>query len=158
MSQYFNSTEVCPNSRDLLLHSTVTTVCCGRCGLFNPNFSDPVSTELPKRSLVERARSKPAANQEIVEINEESSSPAPEIISATLVPPPKRRGKSVATQIPTLPNFKLGYVEKERQSANDCIAGRKPSTGFTSSEDPIVHFNVGVAHFNYDSSSDKGSY
>ena len=142
MSEYFNDSEVCPKSRELLFHNTVTTVRCGPCGLLNPNYIEPI-VKMPERS---KALSIPS--HEVIEIDE---SP----IATKLIPPAKRR--NLATQIPTIPNFKLGYAEKERQIVDQKIADRKSRTGF-SSHIPIVHFNVGIAHFHHDNAIDDGGY
>ena len=66
-------------------------------------------------------------------------------------PPAKRRGQ--ATQIPSLPEFKQGYAEKERQVADQRISDRKTKTGYTR---PLttVHFAVGVAHLHWDELED----
>jgi hypothetical protein len=49
---YFNLGEVCPASRKYILHSTVTTVRCGHCGLLNPNF-DASTNRKPRPSGIE---------------------------------------------------------------------------------------------------------
>jgi hypothetical protein len=104
MSDYFNPSDACPKSKELLFHSTVTTVRCGRCTLLNPNYA-----ESPGKQLVGPAR--PQIEKEIIEIEESPTPPTP-IPPPQELPPAQRRG--LATQIPTLPNFKLGYAEKER--------------------------------------------
>jgi hypothetical protein len=96
--EYFNPTEACPQSRTLLEHSTVTTVRCGPCKLLNPNYKEPAV------KLSERRRATPGPRSEVIELDD---SPGPQTIT-----PARRRG--LATQIPTIPNFKLGYTEKER--------------------------------------------
>jgi hypothetical protein len=63
------------------------------------------------------------------------------------IPPAQRRG--LATQIPSIPNFKLGYAEKERQNADIRLAERKAKTGHIQPI-PTVHFSVGVANFEWD--------
>lgn len=146
MSEYFNDSEVCPKSRELLFHNTVATVRCGPCGLLNPNYEDSI-TKMPERN-----KALPVASQEIIEIDE---SPLATKTIANVLPPAKRRG--LATHIPTIPNFKLGYAEKERQTVDQRIADRKSKTGF-SSYVPIVHFNVGIAHFHHDNTIDDGGY
>ena len=105
MSDYFNPSEACPKSKELLLHSTVTTVRCGPCMLLNPNY-----IESPAK-LPERSRVRTPAGKEVIEIEESPTPPRP-IPPPQGLPPAQRRG--LATQIPTLPNFKLGYAEKER--------------------------------------------
>jgi hypothetical protein len=44
------------------------------------------------------------------------------------IKPARRRG--LATHIPSLPDLKLGYVEKQRQTADQRVADRKPKTGY----------------------------
>jgi hypothetical protein len=99
MSKFFNASEACPKSKELLFHSAVTTVRCGRYILLNPNY-----IESPGKQLVNPTRA--PIDKEIIEIEESPTTPKPAI------PLAQRRG--LATQIPTLPNFKLGYAEKER--------------------------------------------
>jgi hypothetical protein len=48
-----------------------------------------------------------------------------------------------------MPDFKLGYAEKERQVANQRVQDRKTKTGFARPQS-VVHFSVGVAHFHWD--------
>ncbi len=146
MSEYFVSSEVCPKSKELVLHTSITTMRSGPCGLLNPNFikSEPIS--------LDRGRSIPSSGQEIIEIEE---SPTGNKFSSPLIVPTKRRG--TATQIPSIPNLKLGYAEPERQVVDQRIVDRKSKTGF-SSYIPTVHFNVGVAHYTYNHSMDDGSY
>ena len=126
MEKHFNAEEVCPESRVLLHHSTVKSVRCGRCGLLNPNLNSQ-----PKPKLI------------VLEDSQQNPTPAP--------PPTKRRAvaKSLATIIPTVPNFKLGYAEKERQNADQRILDRKNKIGYIA---PIatVHFSVRIAHFTWD--------
>jgi hypothetical protein len=72
-----------------------------------------------------------------------------------LPPPAKRRGTQ-STQIPDMPDFKLGYAEKEREMANQRVQDRKTKTGKPRPENqdrlysPLIHFAVGVAHFHWD--------
>ncbi|MCJ1471012.1 hypothetical protein MMC07_009660 [Pseudocyphellaria aurata] len=47
--------------------------------------------------------------------------------------------------------------EIERADSKDSRT-RKPKTGFDNSEGPIVHFNVGIAHFTFDDSHEDGGY
>lgn len=143
MSDYFDPSDACPKSNEPLLHSTVTTVRCGRCTLLNPNH-----VESPGKQLVRPAR--PPIEKEIIEIEESPTPPRP-------IPPPQglplaqRRG--LATQIPGLPNFKLGYAKKERQLVDLRLAERKTKTTFIPSI-PTVHFSVGIAHWVYDDLGD----
>lgn len=143
MFEYFVSSEACPQSKELVLHNSITTVRYGPCGLLNPNFIETKSVSL------ERGKSIPSLGQEIIEIKE---SPAGNKILSPLIVVTKRRG--IATQIPSL---KLGYAEPERQVVDQRIADRKSKIGF-SSYIPIVHFNVGVAHYTYNHSMDNGGY
>lgn len=133
MSEYFNNLEVCPHSKELLLYNTVTTVRYGLCGLLNPNYIDT--------KVLERSKTSSITSQEIIEIDESPIAPA------------KRRG--LATQIPTIPSFKLGNSEKERQMVDQKIADQRSKSGF-SSHIPIVHFNVGIAHFHHDNALEDG--
>jgi hypothetical protein len=48
-----------------------------------------------------------------------------------------------------MPDFKLGYAEKEREMANQRVQDRKTKTGFTRPQS-VVHFAVRVAHFHWD--------
>jgi hypothetical protein len=71
------------------------------------------------------------------------------------IKPVKRRG--LVTHIPSLPNLKLGYVEKERQAADQRVAERKPKIGYIAFVS-TVHFSIGIAHFIWDKhSDDQGS-
>jgi hypothetical protein len=71
------------------------------------------------------------------------------------IKPAKRRGLTI--YIPSLPDLKLGYAEKERQAADQRMADRKPKTGYIALI-PIVHFFIGIAHFTWDEhSDDQGS-
>lgn len=140
MSEYFNDLEVCPHSKELLLHNTVTTVQSGPCGLLNPNY---IETKMP-----ERHKASSVTSQEIIKIDKSSIAPKS-------ILPAKRRG--LATQIPTIPSFKLGNTEKERQMADQKIADRKSKSGF-STHVPMVYFNVGIAHFHHNNALDNGGY
>ena len=72
------------------------------------------------------------------------------------IKPARRRG--LATHIPSLPDLKLGYAEKERQAADQRIADRKPKSGYIALI-PIIHFSIGIAHFTWDEhSDDQGSW
>lgn len=146
MSEYFISSEACPKSKELILHNSVTTVRCGPCGLLNPNFIE--SNTVP----LDRSREIPSLGQEIIGIEE---SPAGDKFSSPLIFAAKRRG--TGTQIPSVPNLKLGYAEPERQVLDQRMADRKSKTGF-SSYIPIVHFKVGIAHYTYNHSMDDGGY
>jgi hypothetical protein len=68
MSDYFNPSDACPKSKDLLLHSTVTTIRCGPYTLLNPNY-----VESPPAKLPERGRSKPS--KEVIELDESPALP-----------------------------------------------------------------------------------
>ena len=74
ISDYFDATEVYPKSKELLYHSTVIIVRCGRCALLNPNFIESPNKQAPGRiaSLIRK---------EIIEIEE---SP---IITKPIAPP-----------------------------------------------------------------------
>jgi hypothetical protein len=143
---YFNLDEVCPVSRDYIYHSTVTTVRCGPCGNLNPNY-----VTLPAK-LPERGRAKPAPESEVIEIMD---SPADSKLALQGIPPAHRR--ALATQIPGIPDFKLGYAEKERQHTDQRIADRKPKTGYIA-HIPTIHFSVGVAHFTWDELAEDQGY
>src|SRR5947209_4948409 len=105
MSDYFNPSDACPKSKELIFDSTVATVRCGRCTLLNPNY-----IESPGKQLVSPAQ--PPIEKEIIEIEESPTPPRP-IPPPQGLPPAQRR--DLATQIPTLPNFKLeGGAEGER--------------------------------------------
>jgi hypothetical protein len=147
MSDYFNPSDACPKSKELLFHSTVTTVRCGRCTLLNPNY-----IESPDKPLVGLAR--PPIEKEIIEIESSPTQPTPTSPLQGL-PPAQRRG--LATQIPILPTFKLGYAEKERQLVDQRLTERKTKTAFIPSI-PTVHFSVGVAHWAYDDLGDDEGY
>jgi hypothetical protein len=148
MSDYFNPSDACPKSKELLFHSTVATVRCGRCTLLNPNY-----VESPGKQLVGPAP--PPIEKEIIEIEESPTPPTP-VPPPQGLPPAQRRG--LATQIPTLPNFKLGYAEKERQLVDQRLTERKTKTAFIPAI-PTVHFSVAVAHWVYgDLEDDEGHW
>ena len=99
--------------------------------------------------MVERARVKPPPGTEIIEIQDSlidpRSAPPPSNTTAEQgIEPARRRG--LTTYIPSLPDLKLGYAEKERQAADQRVADRKPKTGYIALI-PIVHFSISVAHF-----------
>lgn len=150
MEEAFDPEGVCPESRVYLLHSTVASVRCRHCGLLNPNHHTP-PPPLPVR---ERARPPPGLKVINVEDSPLKSTPS-------VIPPAKRRAIAAqgATIIPTVPGFKVGYAEKERQYANQRILDRKTKTGYTSST-PFVHFSVGVAHFvwGHEDADDQGHW
>lgn len=102
MGDYFVPTETCPMSEDFLHHSSITTICCGPCGLCNPNFKK-ISSRLPDRSEI-----KHEPDLKIIKI-EDFSLPKS-------MPPVKRRG--TATQVSSIKNFKSEYAEDERQIVN----------------------------------------
>jgi hypothetical protein len=143
MSDYFNPSDACPKSKELLLHSAIVTVRCGRCTLLNPNY-----VESPGKQLVRPAR--PPIEKEIIEIEESPTPPSP--MPPPQGPPPAQR-RGLATQIPTLPDFKLGYAEKERQLVDQRLAERKTKTSFIPSI-PTIHFSVGITHWVYDDLGD----
>jgi hypothetical protein len=122
-------------SRELLHHRIVTTIRCGPCGLLNPAFD--ASPKLPEHS-----RAKLPIDAEVINLDD---SPVPKPIL-----PPQRRG--LASQIPAIPNFKLGYAEKDRQTA-------KPKSSYTPTA-PTVHFSVGVARYTWNELGDvdEGSW
>jgi hypothetical protein len=53
--------------------------------------------------------------------------------------------------------FYIGYAEKERQLADQRQLDRKTKTRFAQPI-PIIHFNIGVTHWNYDEISEEGGY
>jgi hypothetical protein len=83
--------------------------------------------------LVERARTQPSPGTEIIEIKDSPSGPRSTPLPGDAaaeqdIKPARRRG--LATHIPSLPDLKLGYAEKERQAADQRFADRKPKTGY----------------------------
>lgn len=60
--------------------------------------------------MPERNKASPVASPEIIEIDE---SPIAIKTIANVLPSAKRRG--LATQIPTIPNFNLGYAESGKR-------------------------------------------
>jgi hypothetical protein len=149
--QYFKSIGFCLNSIEIIDYSKITTVRCGFCGLLNPRYS----------KLTERIRASPPPGTEIIEIRDSpmdprSAPPPGDIKAEQAIKSAKRRG--LATHIPSLPDLKLGYAEKERQTADQRVAERKPKTGFIALI-PTVHFSIGIAHFTWDKhSDDQGSW
>jgi hypothetical protein len=87
------------------------------------------------------APAKPPLGTEIINIED---SPVP-------IRPAQRRG--LATHIPTVPDLKLGYAEKERQVADQRVGDRKTKTGHISPI-PSQHFSIGVARFTWNEFAD----
>lgn len=149
---YFNPTDICPESRELLEHSTIITVRCGKCRKLNPNFNSPqpqtsaFPSHLPDRR--NQTKSLPVEHEVIVVDDSPGASAGPASSTSTALIPAARR-RAHATSIPSLPNFKLGYAETERQHVNQIVAERKPRTNFAMST-PTVHFTIMVAHFTWD--------
>jgi hypothetical protein len=81
----------------------------------------------------------------VIEIEDSPVNPSTQGPQA--IQPAKRRG--LATYIPSMPDFKLGHAETERQYADQRQQDRKSKSGFTTSI-PIIHFSIGVAHFCWD--------
>jgi hypothetical protein len=108
--QYFELIGFYPNSIKIIDHSKITTVRYGSYGLLNPRHS----------KLTERIRALPPPGTEIIEIRDSPidprfASPA-EMKAEQAIKPAKRRG--LTTYIPSLPDLKLGYTEKKRQTAD----------------------------------------
>lgn len=120
---YFVSTDICPSSFEILLYSTITTLCCGRYGLLNLNFEES-SIHLP-----DRVRAKPFAKQKVIELEDSSLT-----FLVTPISKAKYRGQGhgLATQVTMIPGLKLRYAEKERQNVNRCEIDRKSKSGFDS--------------------------
>lgn len=140
MSEYFAPNEICPKSREILQHSTITTVRCGRCEKLNPNYEEsPVK-------LPTRGRANPFGEHEIIKIED---SP---IASSKATRRARNHGQ--ATHVPGISDFKVGKAEKERQSADQRVADRKLKSGFIG---PVstVHFQVAVGHLGYDEDRDN---
>jgi hypothetical protein len=131
---------------------------CGPCKKLNPNY-----IERPPPKISERVRFKPPPGIEVIEIGESPGiPPGQRNPPGQDIPPTQRRGATaqrhgLATQIPSLPDFKLGYAEKERQHTEQRIADRKTKTGFIA-HIPTVHFSLGVAHFVWDEFSEDQGY
>jgi hypothetical protein len=110
MSDYFNPNEACPKSKELLYHSAILTVRCGRCTLLNPDYKSPDN----KQQVCERTA--PTLERVIIDIEDSPVNPK-SIGSPQGLSPAVRRG--LAIQIPSLPpDFKVGNAEKERQLVN----------------------------------------
>jgi len=71
----------------------------------------------------------------VIDIDESPVKPEPE----PTIPPAKRRATKAgpatttagpATVIPNMPDFKLGYAEKERQNADQRVNDRKTKVGY----------------------------
>lgn len=89
-----------------------------------------------------------------IEIIDVDASPVISVVSKPSPEPAKRRGQGThATQIPRMPEFKLGYAEKERQIVDQRVVDRKQKTGYNHPP-TTVHFAVSVAHFNWDDFED----
>jgi hypothetical protein len=89
-----------------------------------------------------------------VEIIDVDASPVISVVSKPSPEPAQRRGQGThATQIPRIPEFKLGYAEKERQIVDQRVADRKQKTGYNHPP-TTVHFAVSVAHFHWDDFED----
>lgn len=127
MSEYFVSTEICPKSREILHHSTITTVRYGCCEKLNPDYK-----KLPVKLLTRK----------IIEIKDTSPEATP-IFKAT-----RRGDHGQATHVPGISGLKVGNAQKERQSVDQRIAGQKLKLRFVGPI-PIVHFQVGVGHLRY---------
>lgn len=137
---YIAPNEICPKSREILQHNTITTVRCGRCEKLNPNYEEsPVK-------LPTRGRANPFSEHEIIKI-EDSPPIAPS--KATR----RARDYGQATHVPGITGLKVGKAEKERQSADRRVADRKLKSGFIG---PVstVHFQVSVGHLRYDEDRD----
>jgi hypothetical protein len=67
MSDYFNTNEACPKSKELLYHSTVITVRCGRCALLNPNYNGSPDNKQQARG---RAGPPPTSERVIIDIED----------------------------------------------------------------------------------------
>jgi hypothetical protein len=111
--RYFEATGSYPDSLEYIDYNKATTVRCGPCGGLNPNF---VYSQ-PRPKLAERARFKPPLDTEIIEIqdspiNPRSAPPTGDITVEQGIKSTRRRG--LATYIPSLPDLKLGYAEKNR--------------------------------------------
>lgn len=112
MSEYFNELDVCPRSKKLLFHNTITTVRYSPYGLLNPNYVEALS-KVPKHS-----KTIPIFKREIIELDKSTVT-----TKSTTIVPVKRQG--LRTQISSIPSLKLGYAEKERQVVDQQIMDRK---------------------------------
>jgi hypothetical protein len=84
-----------------------------------------------------------------------SASPPGDIKAEQAIKSAKRRGLII--YIPSLPDLKLGYIEKKRQAADQRMAERKPKTGYITFV-PTVHFSINITYFTWDEySDDQGS-
>lgn len=149
-SSYFEPTDVCPESQELVEHSTITTIRCGKCKKLNPNFQVPATgsgSTPPKHVNDCSQKTQPLTGREIIVVEDESPSAKSETI-LPLIPPARRR--ALATAIPSLPDFKIGYAEAERQHVNQIVADRRPKTNFATPS-PLVYFGLSIAHFEWDS-------
>lgn len=106
---YFVSTDICSSSFEILLHSTITTLCCDRYGHLNLNFEE-FSIHLP-----DHVRAKPFAKQEVIELED---SPLTLLVTSISKAKCRDQGHGLATQVTTVPGLKLRYAKRERQSAN----------------------------------------
>jgi hypothetical protein len=106
VDQYFESISFYPNSIKIINHNKITTIRCGSYSLLNPRYL----------KLTERIRALPPPGTEIIEIRDSPvnprSAPPAEIKAEQAIKLAKRRGLII--YIPSLPNLKLGYIEKER--------------------------------------------
>jgi hypothetical protein len=149
--QYFKSIGFYPNSIKIINYSKITIVRYGSYSLLNPRYS----------KLIERIRALPPPSTKIIKIRDSlidpRSAPPPDNIKAEqAIKPAKRRGLTI--HIPSLPDLKLGYTEKERQAADQRVADRKPKTGYIALI-PTVHFSISITHFTWDKhSDDQGSW
>lgn len=100
-----------------------------------------------------------SAAVEIIDVDESPVSmpqPPPESMHPPPPPPAKRRGteKTQSMQVPGMPDFKLGYAEKERQAANQRVQDRKTITRPPS----VVHLSIMVAHFHWEELAAEEGY
>jgi hypothetical protein len=144
--RYFEPIGFCLNSLKIINYSKVIIIRYSPYGLLNPRHL----------KLIERVRALPSSDTEIIEIKDSPinprSAPPPGYIKAEQAIKPARR-RSLTTYIPSLPDLKLGYIEKKRQTADQRIADRKPKTGYIALI-PIVHFSINIAYFTWDKYSD----
>ena len=107
MDQYFEVIGSCPNSLKVINHNKITIIRCGLCNLLNSRHF----------KLVARARARTPPNIEIIKIkdslvNSRSVSQRGGFIIKQGIKLTRRR--NLITHISSLPNLKLGYVEKDR--------------------------------------------